>query len=211
MSIYTYGAVRLGVGDRPDAEADRRVGLMTIVHRDYAGPADLIAMQHAVARTWTPSQRWHVGDLAVGPQLRPHQEPSWRTRLWEAERRRGGVGLGRAAGRPGPARRPRVRVAGRRRHRVVRVGRGRDATVGHHPRDRIAPGGGAHPRRLHEFGHRPVLPALPDRAGRFAAADRCPGRISHPSGTPRRGRGAGRRSSQRVATEANRRDVRTTY
>ncbi len=57
---------------------------MMITQRDYAGPADLIAMQHAVARTWTPAQRWHVGDLAWGRYSVPHQEPSWRTRLWES-------------------------------------------------------------------------------------------------------------------------------
>lgn len=32
--------------------------------RDYSGPDDLIAMQRAVQRSWTPGSRWHVGDLA---------------------------------------------------------------------------------------------------------------------------------------------------
>ncbi len=32
--------------------------------RPYRGPDDLIAMQRAVQRTWTPDSHWHIGDLA---------------------------------------------------------------------------------------------------------------------------------------------------
>lgn len=51
--------------------------------RDYAGRADLIAMQRAVQRTWTPNSRWHVGDLAWGRNSIPNKESSWQTSLWE--------------------------------------------------------------------------------------------------------------------------------
>src|SRR5215831_11635343 len=50
---------------------------------DYSGPADLLAMQHAVQRTWTPQQRWHVGDLAWGWNSIPEQEQDWSTALWK--------------------------------------------------------------------------------------------------------------------------------
>lgn len=50
---------------------------------DYAGPADLLAMQQAVQRTWTPQQRWHVGDLAWGRNSMSGQEQDWRTALWK--------------------------------------------------------------------------------------------------------------------------------
>ncbi len=50
---------------------------------DYDGPGDLLAMQHAVQRTWTPKQRWHVGDLAWGRNAIPGQESEWRTALWK--------------------------------------------------------------------------------------------------------------------------------
>ena len=50
---------------------------------DYGGSADLLAMQHAVQRTWTPQQRWHVGDLAWGWNSIPEQEQDWRTALWK--------------------------------------------------------------------------------------------------------------------------------
>ena len=54
------------------------------MHRcDYGGPDDLVAMQRAVQRTWTPKQRWHVGDLAWGRYAVPAaQESMWRTSLW---------------------------------------------------------------------------------------------------------------------------------
>jgi hypothetical protein len=48
---------------------------------DYVGPGDLLAMQQAVQRTWTPEQRWHVGDLAWGRYAIPGQQPNWRTAL----------------------------------------------------------------------------------------------------------------------------------
>ena len=50
---------------------------------DYGGPADLLAMQQAVRRTWTPQQRWHVGDLAWGRNSMPGEEQHWRTALWK--------------------------------------------------------------------------------------------------------------------------------
>jgi ribosomal protein S18 acetylase RimI-like enzyme len=50
---------------------------------DYGGPDDLVAMQRAVQRTWTPQQRWHIGDLAWGQYAIPAaQESMWRTSLW---------------------------------------------------------------------------------------------------------------------------------
>lgn len=51
--------------------------------RDYAGPNDLLAMQRAVQRSWSPGSRWHVGDLAWGRQAVPGREPDWRTALWD--------------------------------------------------------------------------------------------------------------------------------
>jgi ribosomal protein S18 acetylase RimI-like enzyme len=51
--------------------------------RDYAGPGDLIAMQRAVQRTWTPQRRWHVGDLAWGRHAIAGLEPDWPTAVWE--------------------------------------------------------------------------------------------------------------------------------
>lgn len=49
---------------------------------DYSGPSDLLAMQRAVQRTWTPEQRWHLGDLAWEREAIPFEEPNWRTALW---------------------------------------------------------------------------------------------------------------------------------
>ncbi len=51
--------------------------------RSYAGRDDLIAMQRAVQRTWTPNSRWHIGDLAWGRNHVPNMELSWQTSLWE--------------------------------------------------------------------------------------------------------------------------------
>jgi len=51
--------------------------------RDYAGPDDLLAMQRAVQRGWTPRRRWHVGDLAWARHAEPGREPGWRTTLWQ--------------------------------------------------------------------------------------------------------------------------------
>jgi hypothetical protein len=55
--------------------------------RDYAGRNDLIAMQLAVQRTWTPESRWHIGDLAWGRNNIPNREPTWHTSLWEDDDR----------------------------------------------------------------------------------------------------------------------------
>jgi len=49
----------------------------------YGGPEDLRAMQHALQRTWTPQQRWHIGDLAWGRNSTPGPEQAWRTALWK--------------------------------------------------------------------------------------------------------------------------------
>jgi ribosomal protein S18 acetylase RimI-like enzyme len=51
--------------------------------RDYAGPDDLLAMQRAVQRSWSPGRRWHVGDLAWGRHAVPGREADRRTALWE--------------------------------------------------------------------------------------------------------------------------------
>jgi ribosomal protein S18 acetylase RimI-like enzyme len=57
---------------------------MTWMQRlDYVGPTDLLAMQRAVQRTWTPRQRWHVGDLTWRRHSTPGQEQDWRTALWK--------------------------------------------------------------------------------------------------------------------------------
>jgi ribosomal protein S18 acetylase RimI-like enzyme len=56
---------------------------MSMRRRDYAGPDDLLAMQRAVQRTWSPASRWHVGDLAWGRHAEPGREPDWLTALWE--------------------------------------------------------------------------------------------------------------------------------
>jgi GNAT superfamily N-acetyltransferase len=50
---------------------------------DHGGPVDLLAMQHAVQHTWTPRQRWHVGDLAWGWNSLLEEEQDWRTALWK--------------------------------------------------------------------------------------------------------------------------------
>ncbi|GIG56372.1 N-acetyltransferase [Longispora fulva] len=50
---------------------------------DYAGPADLRAMQGLAARLWSPRSRWHVGDLAWNRYLHVGREPEWATSLWE--------------------------------------------------------------------------------------------------------------------------------
>ncbi|WP_203763547.1 GNAT family N-acetyltransferase [Paractinoplanes deccanensis] len=43
------------------------------------GPADLIAMQRAVQRAWTPHSRWHIGDLAwQHTSLAEHPMALWR-------------------------------------------------------------------------------------------------------------------------------------
>ncbi len=55
---------------------------MTVRQREYAGPADLLLMQQAVQRTWTPPGGWHVGDLAWQRHAIPDQEAGWRTSLW---------------------------------------------------------------------------------------------------------------------------------
>ena len=49
---------------------------------EYGGPEDLLAMQQALQRTWTPQQRWQVGDLAWGRNSTPGQASEWRTALW---------------------------------------------------------------------------------------------------------------------------------
>lgn len=51
--------------------------------RDYAGLDDLLVMQRAVQRGWSPTRRWHVGDLAWARHAMPGREPDWRTALWE--------------------------------------------------------------------------------------------------------------------------------
>jgi GNAT superfamily N-acetyltransferase len=50
--------------------------------REYGGPRDLLLMQRAVQRGWTPQRRWHIGDLAWGRYSVPAQE-QWRTALWD--------------------------------------------------------------------------------------------------------------------------------
>jgi GNAT superfamily N-acetyltransferase len=50
---------------------------------EYGGPEDLLTIQQAVQRTWTPQQRWHVGDLVWGLNSAPGQESDWRTALWK--------------------------------------------------------------------------------------------------------------------------------
>ena len=55
-------------------------------------------MQHALQRTWTPQQRWHIGDLAWGRNSIPGQEQDWRTVLWVGQRHRNGLGLGELPG-----------------------------------------------------------------------------------------------------------------
>ena len=55
---------------------------MTSGQRDYAGPGDLLLMQQAVQRTWTPTSGWHIGDLAWQRHAVPDHESSWRTSLW---------------------------------------------------------------------------------------------------------------------------------
>ncbi|QUF05202.1 GNAT family N-acetyltransferase [Actinosynnema pretiosum subsp. pretiosum] len=52
--------------------------------RPYAGPADLRAMQGLARRIWTPSSRWHVGDLAWQRNQHTGREAEWPTALWEA-------------------------------------------------------------------------------------------------------------------------------
>ncbi len=53
-----------------------------VERREYAGAADLLLMQHAVQRTWTPRSGWHLGDLAWQRTAIPGQASTWRTSLW---------------------------------------------------------------------------------------------------------------------------------
>lgn len=50
--------------------------------RANSGAADLLAMQRAAQRTWTPESRWHVGDLAWRGHSIPNAES---TALWRDE------------------------------------------------------------------------------------------------------------------------------
>ncbi|MFY9915837.1 MAG: GNAT family N-acetyltransferase, partial [Nocardioidaceae bacterium] len=57
-----------------------------VERRDYAGAADLLLMQTAVRRTWTPRSGWHIGDLAWQRTAIPGQQSTWRTSLWIQDR-----------------------------------------------------------------------------------------------------------------------------
>lgn len=50
--------------------------------RPYAGADDLRAMQNAAQRIWSPTSRWHIGDLAWGRFMHVDREPEWPTALW---------------------------------------------------------------------------------------------------------------------------------
>jgi ribosomal protein S18 acetylase RimI-like enzyme len=50
--------------------------------RRYAGVDDLRAMQAAVQRIWSPTSRWHIGDLAWGRFMHVGREAEWPTALW---------------------------------------------------------------------------------------------------------------------------------
>jgi len=58
---------------------------MSIVRRDYSGPADLRRMQRLVSQLWSPDANWHVGDLAWGRYMHTGREAEWPTALWESE------------------------------------------------------------------------------------------------------------------------------
>ncbi len=55
---------------------------MTIVRRDYAGPADLRRMQELVSRLWSVDATWHIGDVAWGRYQHTGREAEWPTALW---------------------------------------------------------------------------------------------------------------------------------
>ena len=58
---------------------------MSIVRRDYSGPADLRRMQQLVSDLWSLDANWHVGDLAWGRYMHAGREAEWSTALWEAD------------------------------------------------------------------------------------------------------------------------------
>ncbi|MDH2430184.1 GNAT family N-acetyltransferase [Sphaerisporangium sp. TRM90804] len=50
----------------------------------YTGPHDLRAMQDLATRLWSPSARWHPGDLAWGRFQHAGREREWPTARWHA-------------------------------------------------------------------------------------------------------------------------------
>ena len=46
-------------------------GAMPTVRRDFAGPGDLRAMQDMASRLWSPTSRFHPGQLAWSRYYRP--------------------------------------------------------------------------------------------------------------------------------------------
>ncbi|KRB42957.1 N-acetyltransferase [Phenylobacterium sp. Root700] len=56
--------------------------MTTVSSRDYAGPADLRAMQVLAQRLWSRASYHHVGDLAWQRFEHLGREPAWRTRIW---------------------------------------------------------------------------------------------------------------------------------
>lgn len=52
--------------------------------RDYAGPADVRAMQALAQQAYGPTSRWHIGELAYGRFQHRGREADWPTRLWES-------------------------------------------------------------------------------------------------------------------------------
>ncbi len=56
-----------------------------VIARDYAGAADLRAMQALTSRCWSLDERHHVGGLAWQRFEHVGREARWPTRLWEAD------------------------------------------------------------------------------------------------------------------------------
>lgn len=49
---------------------------------DLRGQFDLLRMLRLTQQSWTPTARWHVGDLAWERRLHAGPAPEWPTRLW---------------------------------------------------------------------------------------------------------------------------------
>jgi len=62
----------------PQPSGDERADFGGVREQAFGGAADLIAMQRAVQRGWTPDSHWHIGDLAwQRPSLSGRQVALW--------------------------------------------------------------------------------------------------------------------------------------
>jgi GNAT superfamily N-acetyltransferase len=55
------------------------------IRRDYVGPGDLPTLIRFLQRTWSPDNRWHIGDLAWDLGLSADDDGRQRMSLWERD------------------------------------------------------------------------------------------------------------------------------